>query len=37
MKSQNIDVPKEAIAHFCQHWHITKAVKQSTYQWSQGK
>lgn len=24
MKTQNIDVPKEKIAHFCQHWHITK-------------
>ena len=24
MKTQNIDIPKEAIAHFCQHWHITK-------------
>ncbi len=24
MKTQNIDIPKEKIAHFCQHWHITK-------------
>ncbi|WP_219903946.1 nucleotidyltransferase family protein [Stenomitos frigidus] len=24
MKTQNIDIPKETIAHFCQHWHITK-------------
>jgi hypothetical protein len=24
MKIQNIDILKETIAHFCQHWHITK-------------
>lgn len=24
MKTQNIDIPKEKIAHFCQHWHIAK-------------
>lgn len=24
MKTQNIDIPKEKIAQFCQHWHITK-------------
>jgi uncharacterized protein len=24
MKTQNLDIPKEKIAHFCQHWHITK-------------
>jgi len=24
MKTQNIDIPKEKISHFCQHWHITK-------------
>jgi hypothetical protein len=24
MKTQNIDVPKERIIYFCQHWHITK-------------
>jgi hypothetical protein len=24
MKTQNIDISKETIAHFCQHWHITK-------------
>lgn len=24
MKTQNIDVSKEKITHFCQHWHITK-------------
>ena len=24
MKTQNIDIPKETIAHFCQYWHITE-------------
>lgn len=24
MKTQNIDISKETIAHFCQHWHIAK-------------
>lgn len=24
MKTQNIDIPKETIAQFCQHWHITE-------------
>ncbi len=24
IKIQNIDISKEAIAHFCQHWHITE-------------
>jgi uncharacterized protein len=24
MKTQNIDIPKEKITHFCQHWHIAK-------------
>ncbi|HEY9906912.1 MAG TPA: nucleotidyltransferase domain-containing protein [Thermosynechococcaceae cyanobacterium] len=24
MKPQNIDIFKETIAHFCQHWHIIK-------------
>ena len=24
MKTQNIEVPKEKIAHFCQHWRIAK-------------
>lgn len=24
MRTQNIDIPKEKIAHFCQYWHITK-------------
>jgi predicted nucleotidyltransferase len=24
MKTQNVDIPKETIAHFCQHWHIVK-------------
>lgn len=24
MRIQNIDVSKEEIAHFCQHWHITE-------------
>ena len=24
MKTQNIDISKETIAHFCQQWHITK-------------
>ncbi len=24
MKTQNIDISKEKIAHFCQHWHIVK-------------
>jgi len=24
MKTQNIDISKETIAYFCQHWHITK-------------
>jgi uncharacterized protein len=24
MKVQNIDIPRETIAHFCQRWHITK-------------
>lgn len=24
MKTQNIDISKEAIAHFCQYWHITE-------------
>ena len=24
MKTQNIDIPKETIAYFCQQWHITK-------------
>jgi len=24
MKTQNIDISKETITHFCQQWHITK-------------
>ncbi len=24
MKTQNIDISKEKITHFCQHWHINK-------------
>jgi hypothetical protein len=24
MRIQNIDVPKEEIACFCQHWHVNK-------------
>jgi predicted nucleotidyltransferase len=24
MKTQNLDVSKDGIVHFCQHWHITK-------------
>lgn len=24
MKTRNIDIPQEKIAHFCQHWHIAK-------------
>ncbi|MBW4694818.1 MAG: nucleotidyltransferase domain-containing protein [Lyngbya sp. HA4199-MV5] len=24
MKTQNIGLSKETIAHFCQHWHITQ-------------
>lgn len=24
MKTQNIEVQKEKLTHFCRHWHITK-------------
>ncbi len=24
MKTQNIEILKEEVAHFCQHWHINK-------------